>query len=204
PQIRNMATVGGNLCLDTRCNYIDMPELWREASGPCLKDGGDTCWVAPRGDRCWAICSSDLVPVAIALNASVRLVSGRGERTILVADLWNDDGIDYLTKEPGEIIVELSIPPAAGRQATYQKLRRRGSIDFPILGVAASLAVDASGAVHDPRIVIGAIAPAPMGATEAERLLEGNELSPDVIEEAAQVGAKIVRPQDNADLGCKV
>ncbi len=203
PQIRNMATVGGNLCLDTRCNYFDMPELWREASGPCLKDGGDTCWVAPRGDRCWAICSSDLVPVAIALDASVRLASSQGERTIPVADLWNDDGIEYLTKEPGEIIVELSIPPAAGRQATYHKLRRRGSIDFPILGVAASLGVDGSGAAHDPRIVIGAIAPAPLRATEAERLLEGEELSPGIIDEAAQAAAKIVRPQDNADLGSR-
>ncbi|MCP4961390.1 MAG: 4-hydroxybenzoyl-CoA reductase, partial [Actinomycetia bacterium] len=102
PQIRNTATVGGNLCLDTRCNYIDMSELWREANGHCLKDGGDTCWVAPVGDRCWAISSSDLAPAAIALGASVRLVGAGGDRLIALEDLYRNDGIDHLTKSSDE------------------------------------------------------------------------------------------------------
>ncbi|MDH3300684.1 MAG: FAD binding domain-containing protein [Acidimicrobiia bacterium] len=203
PQIRNVATVGGNLCLDTRCNYIDMPELWREASGPCLKEGGDVCWVAPRSDRCWAICSSDLAPAAIALDASVHLVSSRGERSIPVADLWTGDGSDHLTKDPGEILTELRIPPAPGRRATYHKLRRRQSIDFPLLGVAASLTIRESGAIGDVRIVFGAVAPAPLRATDAELLVEGGTLSPDSIDEAARVAARIVRPLDNTDLGSR-
>ncbi len=203
PQIRNVATVGGNVCIDTRCNYIDMPELWREASGPCLKEGGDVCWVAPRSDKCWAICSSDLVPAAIALDASVRLVSSRGERSIAVAELWSGDGIDHLTKDHGEILTELRIHPTPGRRATYHKLRRRQSIDFPLLGVAASIVVDGSGAAHDTRIVFGAVAPAPLRATEAEMLLEGEALGPAIIDEAARVAAQIVRPLDNTDLGSR-
>jgi 4-hydroxybenzoyl-CoA reductase subunit beta len=205
PQIRNSATVGGNLCLDTRCNYIDMPELWRQASGPCMKEGGDVCWVAPKSNRCWAICSSDLVPVCIALEASVRLFSSRGERVLPVEELWRNesDGIEYLTKQPDEIITELIIPPASDHRATYQKLRRRGSIDFPILGVAAALRLDEADYCRDVRIVLGAIAPAPLRPTEAEQYLEGGPLTDERIEEASELAGKIVRPQDNADLGSR-
>ena len=203
PQIRNSATVGGNLCLDTRCNYMDMPLLWRQASGPCLKEDGDVCWVAPRSDRCWAISSSDLAPVTIALRASVRLIGSRGERILPVEDLWLNDGIDYLAKQPDEIVVELIVPPVGDRKATYRKLRRRGSIDFPILGVAASLRLDDAGTCQDVRIVVGAVAPAPIRATEAEQFLTGNALTDEIIEETARLAARIVRPQDNTDLGSR-
>jgi 4-hydroxybenzoyl-CoA reductase subunit beta len=202
PQIRNTGTVGGNLCLDTRCNYIDMPELWREASGHCLKDGGDTCWVAPRSDHCWAISSSDLAPAAIALDASVRLVSGRGNRSMRVEDLYNNDGIAYQTKSADEIVVELVVPPFDG-ESTYRKLRRRGSIDFPLVSVAATARFDDDDACIAARIVIGAVASAPIRAVEAERFLVGKRLNDETIEEAAQLASQPVRPQDNTDTGSR-
>jgi 4-hydroxybenzoyl-CoA reductase subunit beta len=202
PQIRNTGTVGGNLCLDTRCNYIDMPELWREASGHCLKDGGDTCWVAPRSNHCWAISSSDLAPAAIALDASVRLVSSHGNRSIRVEDLYNNDGIAYQTKSADEILVELVVPPFDG-ESTYRKLRRRGSIDFPLVSVAATARFDDDDACTAARIVIGAVASAPIRAIDAEQFLVGKRLNEETIEEAAQLASQPVRPQDNTDTGSR-
>lgn len=202
PQLRNAATVGGNLCVDTRCNWIDMSDPWRQASGYCLKDGGDTCWVAPRGDRCWAVSSTDLAPVAIALDASVRLVSIRGERIIPAEALYRDDGMAYLAKEPDEILVELVIPPQEG-PAVYHKLRRRGSIDFPILGVAAAARFDAGGTCTSARLVLGSTGSSPGRATEAEAFIAGQRLTDVVVEEAAKLASQPFRPMDNTDLGSR-
>jgi 4-hydroxybenzoyl-CoA reductase subunit beta len=202
PQIRNTATIGGNLCLDTRCNYIDMPEGWRKAAGHCMKDGGEICWVAPRSDRCWAVNSSDLAPVAIALEGSVRLVSVRGDRLTPVEDLYRNDGIDHQTKAVDEILVALVLPPERGR-ATYRKLRRRGAIDFPLLGVAAAARFDDAGRCISARLVLGAVASAPLRATEAEQYLAGRRLTDEVIEEAARLASTHVRPYDNTDLGSR-
>lgn len=202
PQIRNSATLGGNLCLDTRCNYIDMSEGWRRASGYCMKDGGEVCWVAPRTDRCWAVSSSDLAPVAIALEGSVRLVGTRGERVIPVEDLYRDDGMAHLTRAADEILVELIIPPQPG-PAVYHKLRRRGSIDFPILGVAAAGRFDDSGTCEAARLVLGAVGSSPRRATEAEEFLAGRRLDEETIEEAARIANNPVRPYDNTDLGSR-
>ncbi len=202
PQIRNTATIGGNLCLDTRCNYIDMPELWRQASGHCLKDGGEVCWIAPKGNRCWAISSSDLVPVAIALDCSVRLASRDGDRVIPIEDLYQNDGIAHQTMSGDEILVELLVPRCDVR-ATYRKLRRRDSIDFPLVGVAAAARFDQTKTCTSARIIIGAVASAPLRATDAERLIVGRKLTEDVIEEAAQLAARPVRTQDNTDMGSR-
>ncbi len=202
PQIRNTATVGGNLCLDTRCNYIDMPELWREASGHCLKDGGDTCWVAPRGDRCWAISSTDLAPVIIALDGSLTLAGPRGERSIPAEALYRNDGIHYHDRAEDEILTRIVLPPFGGR-ATYRKLRRRGSIDFPLVGVAAAADLDPTGAIRGIRLVVGAVASAPLRATAAEDFLVGHRLTDEVIEEAARLASHHVRPQDNTDTGSR-
>jgi 4-hydroxybenzoyl-CoA reductase subunit beta len=202
PQLRNAATIGGNLCVDTRCNYIDMPETWRQASGHCMKEGGEVCWVAPRGNRCWAISSSDLAPVAIALEGEVRLIGTQGERTIPVEDLYQNDGIAYQTKTADEILAELILPAGQGR-ATYRKLRRRGSIDFPILGVAAAARFDEDGTCLTARLVIGAVAPAPLRATEAEQYIMGRRFTDEVIQEAARLASVPVRPQDNTDMGSR-
>ena len=203
PQIRNAATVGGNLCVDTRCNYINMTEQWRTASGPCLKDGGETCWVAPRGSECVAVSSSDLAPAAVALEAEIKLVGPGGAREIPVSALYRPDGLDHLAKARDEILVEMVVPPADGLRATYRKLRRRGAIDFPILGVAAAVRTSGDGVVSDARIVLGAIASAPLRVGDAEAALIGHRLTPDVIEEVAAIASKPVRPYDNTDLGSR-
>src|SRR5213594_823874 len=136
PHLRNMGTLGGNLCLDTRCNYYDQNYEWRKAINFCMKKDGEICWVAPSSHRCWAVQSSDCAPVMAAIEAKVKLVSSSGERWILAAELYNDDGIRHLSKRPDELLTEIQLPPANGWRAVYWKLRRRGSFDFPVLGVA--------------------------------------------------------------------
>ena len=200
PQIRAMATVGGNLCSDTRCNYYDQSYLWRRAVDFCLKKDGDICRVAPGSPRCWAVSSSDLAPVCVALGARVRLVSLRGERTTPIRDFFRDDGIAHLDKTPDEILAEVILPPPDGLLSTYLKLRRRGATDFPALGMAVAARIDAHGRCESIRIVVGAVAPSPLEVEEAERLLLGNRLTDDLIEKAADAVFKTVRPMDNTDL----
>lgn len=200
PQIRHMGTVGGNLLIDTRCNYYNMPFWWRKSIHFCMKKDGDVCWVAPGGSRCWAISSSDLAPVVLALDAHVRLASVAGERVIEAAELYRDDGIAYLGKRPEEILVDVRVPPPDGWRATYWKLRRRGSIDFPVLGVAAAVRLDDGGTVADARVVLGAVASMPLRARDAERALIGRRLNDEVIAAAADAAYKPARPLDNTDL----
>src|SRR5262249_52800510 len=137
PQLRNMATVGGNLCLDTRCNYYDQNYEWRKAIDFCMKKDGRICWVATSSPKCLAVSSTDTAPALIALGATVTLLSADGARTIRVADLYQNDGIHYLTRRPGELLVSVDVPPLDGWRSAYWKLRRRGSFDFPVLSVAA-------------------------------------------------------------------
>src|SRR5438309_7078750 len=139
PLLRNMGSIGGNLLLDTRCNYYDQNYEWRKAIHFCMKKDGEICWVAPSSPRCWAVQSSDCAPVMVAIGARVKLVSTSGERMITAAELYNDDGIRHLNKRPDELLTEIHLPPVNGWRATYWKLRRRGSFDFPVLGVAVWL-----------------------------------------------------------------
>ncbi|MDX1534468.1 MAG: FAD binding domain-containing protein, partial [Thermoplasmata archaeon] len=127
--LRNMGTVGGNLCVDPRCNYYNMPFPWRKAIGFCMKKDGDICLVAPGSPRCWALSSSDLAPVAIALEAELDLVGPKGPRTLKADGFYRDDGIDYLAKKKDEVLTTIRLPPANGLRSTYWKLRRRGSFD---------------------------------------------------------------------------
>ena len=200
PPLRNMGTIGGNLCLDTRCNYYNQTYHWRKSVGFCMKKDGDICLVAPGSSRCWAVSSTDTAPVAIALDMQVRLIGPRGERLIPANALYRDDGMDYLAKAPEEILTEVIVPPADGMRTTYWKLRRRGSFDFPILGVAAALRVAPDGTVDDARIVLGAVASHPVVAHEAAALLKGQRPTPDLIARAAQVAFQPAKPLDNADL----
>ena len=203
PQIRNVATVGGNLCVDTRCGYINQTEPWRLASGLCLKADGDVCWVAPKGGECVAVSSSDLAPVAVALDAEVDLVGPDGQRTLTAADLYLPDGIEYLSKSSGEILTAVRVPPRTEWRTSYRKLRRRGSIDFSMLSVAVAIQLSEDGAVEEARIVLGAVASAPLRVREAEDLLVGQRFDAELIESAAELAAKAVRPYDNVDLGSR-
>jgi 4-hydroxybenzoyl-CoA reductase subunit beta len=200
PQLRNAGTIGGNLLLDTRCNYYNQTEFWRHSIGYCMKKDGDICLVAPGSPRCWAISSADTAPVLVSLNAQALLVSVRGERIVPVRDLFRDDGIDPYTKAADEILTEIILPPATGWRSVYLKLRRRGSFDFPILGVAVALRTAEDGTVSDAHIILGAVASHPVEAADAARLLIGQRLIPEVIAEVATTAAKRAKPLDNADL----
>ena len=199
PQLRNAGTLGGNLCVDSRCNYYNQSYAWRQAVGFCMKKDGDICLVAPASPRCWAVSSSDTAPALWSLGASVRLVGPAGERVIPIPELYQDDGMRPLTRRPDEVLTDIMLPPADGLRSDYLKLRRRGSFDFPILGVAVTLAMD-GGTVRRARIVLGAVASQPREAVEAARLLRGERLSAELIDRVAEAAARPAKPLDNTDL----
>ena len=205
PILRNMGTIGGNLLLDTRCNYYDQNFEWRKGINFCLKKDGDVCWVAPGSSKCWAVQSSDLVPVMVAIGAKFRLASTLGERMIDAAGFYNDDGIDYLKKRPDELLVDIHLPPLNGWRASYQKLRRRGAFDFPVLGVAAFVQMengngnDHVARVKNARLVLGGIGPSPIEVKEAGEALIGQLLDDNHIQAAAEAAYVKARPLDNTD-----
>jgi 4-hydroxybenzoyl-CoA reductase subunit beta len=199
PHIRNMATLGGNLCLDTRCNYYDQSYEWRKSINFCMKKDGVTCWVAPSSPKCMAVSSTDTAPALMALGARVRLVCHSGEREIALADLYNNDGMLYIRRKPDEILAEVLLDSLHDWRSTYWKLRRRGSFDFPVLSVAAAARFVGSGVVEDARIVIGSAASRPLVAEDAGRFLVGHALSSATIAEAAALAARIAKPLDNTD-----
>ncbi|MGA8553586.1 MAG: FAD binding domain-containing protein [Candidatus Acidiferrales bacterium] len=199
PQIRNMATLGGNLCLDTRCNYYDQNYEWRKSIGFCLKKDGTTCWVAPGSPKCVAVSSTDTAPALMALGASVRLVSPSGERSVWLSDLYDNDGVNYIRRKPDEILAEVLLDSLHGWRSTYWKLRRRGSFDFPVLSVAAAARISDKGVVDDARIVVGSVASRPLVASNAAKSLLGRPLNADSIAEASTLAARIAKPLDNTD-----
>src|SRR6185295_10661887 len=138
PHLRNMGTLGGNLCLDTRCNYYDQNYEWRKAIDFCMKKDGEICWVATSSPKCLAVSSTDTAPALLALGAEVTLVSAGATRRIAAADLYQNDGIHHLTRQPTEILTSIHVPDLDGWRSTYWKLRRRGAFDFPVLSVAAA------------------------------------------------------------------
>ena len=200
PTIQNQGTIGGNLCVDTRCFWLNVTDLWRQAAEPCLKADGDTCWVAPAKQHCWAVSSSDLAPALIALDASVTLVGTGGARTLPLADMYVDDGIAYLAKAPDEFLTAVMIPADPSLRAIYHKLRRRGSVDFPILGVAAAVHLDDAGVCTSARIILGAVASAPLRVADAEAALVGETFGSESIAAAAEAARKLARPLYNTDL----
>ena len=202
PPLRNMGTIGGNLCLDTRCTYYNQTETWRRSIDYCMKEVGVVCWVAPGSSRCWAHSASDSAPVLCALNARALLVSQQGERLIPVAELFREDGIDYLAKRPDEILTQILLPPEASSRhvrSAFWKLRRRGSIDFAVLSVAVALWADAGGRVEDARIWLGAVGSAPVAALAAAEALIGNPLNEETIATASRLSRKVATPLDNTD-----
>jgi 4-hydroxybenzoyl-CoA reductase subunit beta len=199
PHLRRMGTLGGNLCLDTRCTYYDQNYHWRKSIDFCMKKDGAICWVAPNSPRCWAVSSSDTAPVAVALRARLRLVSGTGSREIEAGDFFRDDGIAYLTRRPDEILASIEFDDFADWNMTYEKLRRRGSFDFPILGVAAAVKL-ADGVVEDVRLVLGAVGSSPIDQSAIAAPLIGARPTREAIRAIATEAYKGARPLDNTDL----
>jgi 4-hydroxybenzoyl-CoA reductase subunit beta len=200
PLLRNMGTLGGNLCLDTRCNYYNQSYEWRKAIDFCMKKDGAICWVAPSSPRCWAVQSSDLAPVMVALDAQLVLAGPGGERVVPAGRFYHNDGINYLTRQPDEILTEVRLPPPDGWDATYLKLRRRGSFDFPVLGVAAWVRWEGA-VVADARIVLGGVASYPQPVPDAEPLLRGTRLEDEAVAAAADAAFRPSKPMDNTDFG---
>jgi 4-hydroxybenzoyl-CoA reductase subunit beta len=201
PPLRNMGTLGGNICLDTRCNYYDQNYEWRQAIGFCMKKEGTVCWVAPSSDHCLAVSSTDTAPMLIALGANVTFVSQKdGPRELPLTDLYRNDGMDYITRRHDEVLTEILLPPSAGWTSVYWKLRRRGSFDFPVLSVAAAVKLAKGGVVEDARIVLGAVASRPLPARDAGASLIGKSLKDDaVIAAAADAAFGPAKPMDNTD-----
>lgn len=201
PQLRNMGTIGGNVLVDTRCNYYDQTFFWRQAVGFCMKKDGDICLVAPGSAKCLAVASSDTAPVLVSLGAEAIVVGNQGERRLKLEHLYRDDGIDYSSKARDEVLKALIVPRKnLTRRNIYLKLRRRGSFDFPILGVAATLSVDDSGECRDASVVLTAVASAPKVVNETGALLTGKKLTFELIAAVAELAAKAAHPLDNTDL----
>ena len=198
PLLRNMGTLGGNLCLDTRCNYYNQSYEWRKSIDFCMKKDGHICWVAPSSPRCWAVSSSDVAPVMVAIGAEYRLAGPQGERLVPAGRFYQNDGINYLTKQPDEILVDVRLPAGNGWDAVYHKLRRRGSFDFPVLGVAAWIQWKRK-EVAAARIVLGGVASYPQEVPEAAVALQGTSLSDESIAAAADAAYRPSKPMDNTD-----
>jgi 4-hydroxybenzoyl-CoA reductase subunit beta len=195
PQLRNMGTIGGNLCLDTRCNWYDQSLFWRTAEGYCMKTHPSVvCRVAPSSPRCLAVASADTVPALIALGAKVSVENAVGRRELDLAELYREDGIRYLAIGRDDVVVSVTLPDATGWRSTYLKLRDRNSFDFPIAGVAAAIRLDGD-TVTEARIAVTALGSRPV-AIDAKALI-GTKLDDDAIAAAADAVHKAARPMDN-------
>jgi 4-hydroxybenzoyl-CoA reductase subunit beta len=202
PPLRQMGTLGGNLCVDTRCTYYNQTAEWRQSIDYCMKEAGTICWVAPSSPRCWAHSASDSAPVLCALGATVRLVTTEGERTAPVSALFADDGIAYLTREPREILTDILLPAEAASphcRSAFWKLRRRGSIDFAVASVAVALWCSSDGTVERARVVLGSVGSRPVEVEAASQLLAGRPLTPEAAAAVGQAARKVATPMDNTD-----
>jgi 4-hydroxybenzoyl-CoA reductase subunit beta len=195
PLQRNMGTLGGNLCLETRCVWYNQSEFWRNSLGGCLKKDGDVCHVAPGGKRCWAVWSGDSAPALLTLDAEIEIAGARGTRRIPLAKFYKNDGMDRIALAAGEILTGVILPARmAGRRGAYHKLRTRNSIDYPLAGVAASLEVDKDGICRDARIAINAVNPAPLLLREAAAELVGKPYTPEIVERAGKTAIRTGKP----------
>jgi 4-hydroxybenzoyl-CoA reductase subunit beta len=197
PQLRHMGTLGGNLCLDTRCNYYNQSDSWRKALDFCLKKGSDICRVAPNGQGCYAVSSCDTAPALIALDATARIAAREGERVVPVSALYHDDGIHPVRLRDDEVLRDVTVPPLGGEwRSTYLKYRVRGSFDFPIVGVAIAAHFD-GGICTQARVVLQAVATHPVVLPAVDAMLRGQRWTPELLDAAAEEAHRAAHPMDN-------
>jgi 4-hydroxybenzoyl-CoA reductase subunit beta len=191
PVLRNMGTIGGNICLDTRCLWYNQSLAWRKSCGYCIKKDGDLCHVAPGGTKCWAAFSADSPPALLCLEAEIEIASVRGTRRVPLAEFYNNDGINRMKLSKDELLTRVLIPArTAGWRGAYRKLRVRGSIDYPLAGVAVALR--RNGHVEDARVAITGVNPAPLLVRAGE--LKGEPLSEDLAAQVAEIAARTAKP----------
>ncbi len=194
PLLRNMGTLGGNLCLDTRCVYYNQSHFWRSALGYCLKKDGSVCHVAPGGQFCWAVFSGDLAPALMVLGARVRLVGPQGDREVPMDELYVNDGIVRMNKARDELVAGVRIPAAsAGLRGAYRKLRIRRSIDYPLAGVAAVMRTGEDGTCREARVALTGVNPAPR-LVPAAATLAGRAYDADLLDAVAHEAIRIGKP----------
>jgi 4-hydroxybenzoyl-CoA reductase subunit beta len=195
PLQRNMGTLGGNLCLETRCRWYNQSQFWRGALGGCLKKDGDLCHVAPGGTFCWAAWSGDAAPALLALDAEIEITGPAGERRLPLGEFYQNDGMNRIALAPGEILTAVRVPPRmAGRRGIYHKLRIRNSIDYPLAGVAVTMDTDAQGVCREACVAVTAVNPAPLLVKEASELLRGRRATPELIEAVAHAAIRTGKP----------
>jgi len=195
PLQRNMGTLGGNLCLETRCRWYNQSHFWRQSLGGCLKKDGPICHVAPGGKFCWAVWSGDSAPALLALDAEIEIAGIHGMRRIPLRDFYKNDGIDRIALGRGEIVTAVHVPARmAGLRGAYHKLRVRDSIDYPLAGVAVSMSIDANGVCRDARVALTAVNPAPLLLPQLAELVVGKKWSDDLAAQVAHVAIRTGKP----------
>jgi 4-hydroxybenzoyl-CoA reductase subunit beta len=194
PLLRNMGTIGGNICLDTRCLWYNQSLTWRKGCGFCIKKDGDLCHVAPGGTKCWAAFSGDTPPALLCLNAEIGIASASGLRRLPLSDFYTNDGVAYRNLQPNELVTRIFLPESsAGYRGVYRKLRVRGSIDYPLAGVAVVMK-RSNGHIADSRVAITAVNPAPLLVKGATELLTGKILDEALAEAVGDLAAKTAKP----------
>jgi 4-hydroxybenzoyl-CoA reductase subunit beta len=194
PVLRNMGTLGGNICLDTRCLWYNQSLTWRKGCGFCIKKDGDLCHVAPGGTKCWAAFSGDTPPALLCLNAEIEIASVIGVRRIALRDFYTGDGENYRRLLPTEVVTRVFLPAeAADYRGVYRKLRVRGSIDYPLAGVAVVMK-RSNGHVSDARIAMTAVNPNPILVKRAGEMLIGKAIDEALAEVAGEIAARTAKP----------
>jgi len=195
PQLRRMGTLGGNVMLDTRCQWINQSYFWRSALGFCLKKDGSLCHVVAGGKNCVAAASNDTAPALLTLDAELVFLGPAGRRTLPIDALYDSDGI-YNKTVKGELLLEVRLPrPAGGHRGAYGKLRERGSIDFPLFGVAARLDLDAAGTVQRAELAAVALQGRPLRLKKATAPLLGARPGTEAFAAAVAAAAELAHRQ---------
>jgi 4-hydroxybenzoyl-CoA reductase subunit beta len=202
-QIRNVATLGGNLCLQTRCWFYNQSRAWKRAKPDCFRAGGSICYVVNKPNQCYAVFQGDTAPALLALDARIKLISVRGERSLPIDQLYSGNAKDPLTLAPDELLAEVFIPDLPqGSGAAYGKFSHRRAVDFPLAGVAVRLAMDgAEGPGRGARLALTGVGPAPFRVPEAEAILAGQGVNPEAVRVAAAAAARAAQPVKNLHHG---
>src|SRR5437899_1526393 len=194
PILRNMGTIGGNICLDTRCLWYNQSLAWRKSCGFCIKKDGDLCHVAPGGSKCWATFSADTPPALLCLNAEIEIASAFATRRIPLCDFYTGEGDDYHRLQPNELLTKVILSQSSlGYRGTYKKLRVRGSIDYPLAGVAVAVK-RSNGHIDDIQIALTAVNPAPVLVDGLSVLLTNGRIDERAVERAAALAGRTARP----------